>query len=75
MKTEFEETVNLTFVMDTYVWVNPLSPSNRLPWRVRKHMDPEIAVKISEDSHNFILDEIFRREAFEYDPTIVLVGG
>ena len=75
VKTEHEEVVDLTFVMDTNVLVNPVSPSNMLPSRVRKHVDPQIAVKISEDSHNFILDEIFRREALEYDPTMVIVGG
>ena len=44
-----------------------------LPSRVRKHVDPQVTVKISEDSHNFILDEIFRREALDYDPTMVIV--
>jgi hypothetical protein len=31
-------------------------------------------LKISEDSHNFILDEIIRRERLEYDPSRVFVG-
>ena len=38
-------------------------------------MAPEIAVKISEDSHSLILDERFRRDALENDPTVVIVGG
>ena len=33
------------------------------------------ALKISDDSHNSILDEIIRRERLEYDPSRVLVGN
>ena len=62
-------------VVDTDVQVNPVSPSNMLPPRIRKQITNQIAVKISEDSHNFILDEIFRREALEYDHSVVVVGG
>ena len=75
LKTEHEDTVDLTFVMDNNMLVNPAHPSNMFPSRVMKHMDPQIAVKISEDSHNFILDEIFRREALEYDAPMVIDGG
>ena len=32
-------------------------------------------MKISEESHNFILDEITRRERLEYDPSRVFVDG
>ena len=32
------------------------------------------ALKISDDSHNYILDEIIRRERLDYDPSRVLVG-
>ena len=35
---------------------------------------PKNALKISDDSHDFILDEIIRRERLEYDPRRVLVG-
>ena len=31
-------------------------------------------MKIAEESHDFILDEIRRRERLEYDPSRVFVG-
>ena len=34
-----------------------------------------IAVKISEESHNSVLDEIWRRDQLEYDPNLVVVSG
>ena len=44
------------------------------PKRVHKTAEKNEALKISEDSHNFILDEIIRREILEYDPSRVFVG-
>jgi hypothetical protein len=41
---------------------------------VHKTAERNEALKISEDSHNFILDEIIRRERLEYDPSRVSVG-
>ena len=46
-----------------------------VPRIVRKAATEANAMRISEDSHNFILDEIVRRERLEYDPrSRVLVG-
>ena len=45
------------------------------PNRLRKEADKKNALKINEESHNFILDEIIRRERLEYDPRRVFVDG
>ena len=74
-KSEGKTIVEMDKVVDTDVQVNPVPPSNMLPRRIRKQITNQIAVKISEDSHNFILDQIVQREGLEYDPTRVLVGG
>ena len=74
-KSEGKTIVEMDKVVDTDVQVNPVPPSNMLPCRIRKQITNQIAVKISEDSHNFILDETFRREALEYDHSMVVVGG
>ena len=45
-----------------------------VPAGPRRNLDGRIAVKISEGSHNFILDEVQRREMLEYDPSRVNTG-
>lgn len=44
------------------------------PKRAQKRAQKNEALKISEDSHNLILDEIMRRDRLEYDPSRVFVG-
>jgi hypothetical protein len=44
------------------------------PKRAQKRAQENGALKISEDSHNVILDEILRRDRMEYDPSRVFVG-
>ena len=61
----------MTNVVDAAVLMNPVSPSNMVPAGPRRNLDGLIAVKISEESHNFILDEVQRRERLEYDPSRV----
>ena len=81
-KTEKETTVNMVNVVDTDVDMNPVSPSNMLPSRVRRYVNQQTAVKIILKTHIIssliqisILDEIMRRDALEYDPSRVFVGG
>ena len=73
-KSEVEGVVDMINVVHTDVKMDPVSPSNQLPRWVSNQITNQIAVKISEDSHNFILDEIIRREALEYDHSLVYVG-
>ena len=40
----------------------------------RDQITNQVAAKISEDYRNFILDEIIRREALEYDHSLVFAG-
>ena len=54
--------------------MNSVSQSNMIPAGARRLLDGKIAEKISETSHNFILDEILRRERLEYDPSRVYTG-
>jgi hypothetical protein len=73
-KSAAKETFDLVNVVSTGVVMLPISPSNMPPKRVHETAERNEALKISEDSHNFILDEIIRRERLEYDPSRVFVG-
>jgi hypothetical protein len=73
-KSAANETFDLVNVVSTGVMMLPISPSNMPPKRVHKTAEKNEALKISEDSHNFILDEIIRRERLEYNPSRVFVG-
>ena len=61
-------------VVATSVVMDPIPPCNRIPRNARKEATKKHALKISDDSHNSILDEIISRERLEYDPSRVLVG-
>ena len=52
----------------------PISQSNMPPCRRQKEAKTNGALTISEDSHNFMLDEIIRRDRLEYDPGRVFFG-
>ena len=68
-------TVHMVHVVSTDVELIPISPTNMIRNRaVRKAAAEKNAVKIAEKSHDFILDEIRRRERLEYDPSRVFVG-
>ena len=54
--------------------MNGISPNNQPPGPARKKAREKNAIKISDDYHNMIIDEIHSRERLEYDPTRVLVG-
>ena len=50
------------------------SPGNMPPSRASKGCSAKDALKLSEESHNFILDEITRRDRLEYDTDRVYEG-
>ena len=49
----------------------PYSPANMPSARARSQANEVDAMKISEDSHHFIADEILRRNRLDYDPSRV----
>ena len=74
-KSDTVYVVDMINVVDTDVKVEPVSASNMPPPRVKKQLTNHIAVKISEESHNFAIDEVWRRDQLEYDPNLVVVSG
>ena len=66
--------VELLNVVSAGVTMLPISPGNMAPNRRQKEAKANGALKISEDSHNFILDEMVRRDRLEYDPMRVYAG-
>ena len=66
--------VDLLNVVLTGVSMMAYSPGNMPPSRANKGGSAKDALKLCVDSHNFILDEITRRERLEYDPDRVYVG-
>ena len=73
-KSSEKETVDLVHVVATDVEMEPMSPTNMMRNRaVRKEAAEKKAMRISDESHEFILDEIRRRERLEYDPSRVFV--
>ena len=74
-RSETMYVVDMIHVVDTDVKVEPFSASNMPPPRVRRQLTNHIAVKITEESHNFVLDEIWRRDQLDYDPYLVGVSG
>ena len=69
-----ETNIDMVNVVATSVVMDTISPSNRIPSNARKEATKKHALKISDDSHNSILDEIIRRYRLEYDPSRVFVG-
>ena len=73
--SENEGTVNLMNVVHTDVVLNPMSAGDMLArWILDQIKDGGRAVKVDEESHNAILDEILIHNALEHDPTRVVVG-
>ena len=54
--------------------MNGIAPNNQPPGPARKKAREKNEMKISDDYHNMIIDEIYSRERLEYDPSRVLVG-
>ena len=75
-KSEQEATVDLVHVVAADVEMIPMSPTNMIKNRaVRQEAEKLKAMKIAEESHEFILDEISRRERLEHDPSRVFVAA
>ena len=73
-KPTTETTIDMVNVVATSVVTDKISPRNRITRNSRKEATKKHALKISDESHNFTLDEIIRREKLEYDPSMVLVA-
>ena len=73
-RSTVENTVDLVTVVTTGLEMLPSSPRNMIrDSRVRKEAEKKHAVKIGEESHDFIMGETRRREGLEYDPIRVIV--
>ena len=73
-RSQAQEEVALLNLVSTEVELIPISPSNLPPASIRRQAREANAERISDESHNFILDEILRRERLEYDPMRVVEG-
>ena len=75
-KSEQKATVDLAHVVAADVEMIPISETNKMKSRaVRQEAEKLKAMKIAEESHEFILDEIQRRERLEHDPSRVFVAA
>ena len=71
-----KQTFDLVHVVATDVEMKPMSPMNMMKNRaVRQEAAQKNAMRIADDSHEFILDEIMRRERLEHDPSRVFVAA
>ena len=62
--------------MATDMEMKPVSPTNTMKNRaVRHETEQKNAMRITDESHEFILDEILRRERLECDPRRVFVAA
>ena len=71
-------TVDVTKLVATDLEMHPMSPTNMIKCRskrVREEAEQKKAMKLSEESHEFILDEIRMRERVEHDPSRVFVAA
>ena len=70
-----KQAVDLVHVVATDVEMEAMSPSNMINRAVRQEAAQKNAMRITDESHEFILDEILRRERLEYDPSRVFVAA
>ena len=71
-KSTDEATLSVVYLVATDLQMHPISPTNMVRSHlVRKEAERLGALRLSNDSHDFILDEIERRERLEYDPSRV----
>ena len=71
-KSTDEVTLSVVHLVATDVQMHPISPTNMVRSHlVRKDAERLGALRLSNDSHDFILDEIERRERLECDPSRV----
>ena len=75
-KSSQKEAVDLVHVVATDVEMKPMSPTNMMKNRaVRQEAAQKNAMRIADESHEFILDEIMRRERLGHDPSRVFVAA
>ena len=74
-RPEKECIVDMINVVDTDAKVEPISAQNMPPQRIRRQVTHHIVVKISEESHNFAIDEMRRRYQLGYGPKLVASSG
>ena len=68
--------IDLVYVVVADAEMTAISPSNMVSNpSVRKETSRLGALRITDESHDFILDEIGRRERLEHDPSRVLIDG
>ena len=73
-KSMDEATLNVVHLVATDLLMHPISPTNMIRnHQVRKDAERLGALRLSDDSHDFILDEIERRERLEHDPSRVFL--
>ena len=66
----------MVYVVATEVEMKPISPTNMPRNRtVRRQATQLHAMRITNESHDFIVDEISRREMLEHDFSRVLIGN
>ena len=71
-----KKTLDLAHVVATDVEMRPMSPRNMTKNRAaRQEAAQKKAMRIADESHEFILDEILRRERLEHDPSRVFVAA
>ena len=75
-KSKEKTTVDLVHVVATDVEMKEMSPQNVMRnTAVRQEAAQKNAMRIADESHEFILDEIRRRERLECDPSRVFVAA
>ena len=73
-KSTDETTLSVVCLVATDLQMHPISPTNMIRnHQVRKEAERLGALRLSNDSHDYILDEIERRERLEYDPNRVFL--
>ena len=71
-KSSVEVTLSVVCLVATDLQMHPISPTNMVRnLQVRKDAERLGALRLSNDSHDFIMDEIERRDRLEYDPSRV----
>ena len=73
-KSKNPVTVDMAYVVATDVEMKPISPTNMIKNRsIRREAAQKNALRITDESHDFIVHEIDLRERLEYDPSRVMV--
>ena len=71
-KSRDEVNLSVVYLVATDLQMHPISPTNMVRHlQVRKDAERLGALRLSNDSHDYIQDEIERRERLEHDPSRV----